>query len=89
MNINVGPSEPIFVFVVVTFFVTPLVVAVLATVDAGRHPLWAWNRAGLNRNVLVPLPLILLAACGIGGLFAGGFYFYSVRPKLIAAETGA
>jgi hypothetical protein len=88
MNLNVGPTEFTFILVVVTFFVTPLVVAVLAAVDAGRHPLWAWQRVGLNRNLWVPLPLILVAACGVGGLCAGSYYFYSVRPRLVAAETG-
>lgn len=65
----------------------PLMVSVLALLDAARRPQWAWSLA--ERNQLMWLAMILVGILSVLlGLAISGWYLLRVRPEIAAAEQG-
>jgi hypothetical protein len=65
----------------------PLIITVLALLDAARRPEWAFAYVGRNRTIWV-------AVCGVGilfclpGVIAAVYYLVRVRPQVAAVEQG-
>jgi hypothetical protein len=66
-----------------------LVLAIVAAVDASRHPNWVWQRAGKSKVLWIVLPLVLFFACGVVGGGVALFYLLSIKPSLVALEQQA
>ncbi len=56
-------------------------------VDALQRPDAVWAAAGQNKTTWVVLMIVLAFLCGLGWVVAL-IYFLSIRPKLIAAQSG-
>ena len=73
--------------VVTVFFALPLGITVVMLLDAARRPSWAWSLA--ERNQAGWIAAILVGAFSvIGGLAICAWYFFKVRPRVAAAESG-
>jgi len=73
--------------VVTLFFAIPMIVTVVAVLDAARRPSWAWALA--ERNQAMWIAALLFGLCSvIGGLLICAWYFFRVRPGVAAAESG-
>ncbi len=73
--------------VVTMFFGAPLMLSLVALLDAARRPQWSWALA--ERNQVMWMAMIMagvLLLCG--GLAVSGWYLWKIRPEIAAAEAG-
>ena len=75
---------------IVAIFLLGLValgITIWGVVDALQRPDAAWAAAGQSKTTWVVLMIVLAFLCGLGWVVAL-VYLFSIRPKLIAAQSG-
>ena len=75
------------VFVFIILGLAALGLTIWGVVDALQRPDAAWAAAGQNKTTWVVLMIVLAFLCGLGWVVAL-IYLLSIRPKLIAAQSG-
>ncbi len=75
------------VFVFLILGIAALGITIWGVVDALQRPDAVWAAAGQNRTTWVVLMIVLAFLCGLGWVVAL-IYLLSIRPKLIAAQSG-
>ncbi len=75
------------VFVFLILGLAALGITIWGVVDALQRPDAAWQAAGQNKTTWVVLMIVLAFLCGLGWVVAL-VYLLSIRPKLIAAQSG-
>ena len=81
---NLGPIEVVIILVVAA---VALVLPIWAIVDAVSRPDAVWAATGQNKTLWIVLIVVLTVLCGVGWIVAL-VYLLSIRPKLIAAQSG-
>ena len=75
------------VFLFLILGLVALGITIWGVVDALQRPDAVWAAAGQNKTTWVVLMIVLAFLCGLGWVVAL-IYLLSIRPKLIAAQSG-
>ena len=75
------------IVIVVLLGFAALGVTIWGVVDALQRPDAVWAAAVQNKTTWVVLMIVLAFLCGLGWVVAL-VYLFSIRPKLIAAQSG-
>jgi hypothetical protein len=82
---SLGRTELLLFLFLAVGLVVP-VVRIVAAVDAGGRPEWAFEAAGTSRTLWIVLPVVGVFVCFVG-LVAAAMWFGSYRARVRAAEA--
>ncbi len=82
ISVILGPAAVLILFVVIP------ALGIGTAIDAGTKPPWAFERSGQNKTLWIVLPLVGVFLCGIVTIVSAIIWFVSIRPKVVAAQSG-